>query len=449
MASHHSLLSSAAIVTTFSICLLYSLSITAEAVNGGFSVDLIHRDSPLSPFYDPSETPSQRVANALRRSITRVNHFMPTSSSLSPNELPRSEIVAVRGEYLMKYSIGTPPVPVLGVADTGSDLIWLQCEPCTNCYNQTDPLFDPVESKTYRNVSCSASECQSLRGTSCNSLSSSSSCKYSASYGDNSYSQGDLAFDTLTLESTASVPVSLRNIVVGCGHNNAGTFNNKGSGIVGFGRGKASLVSQLGSSIGGKFSYCLVPTTSQGKNSSKLSFGRDAVVSGPGVVSTGLGPKGPDTNFYFLTLEAMSVGNKRLEFDDSSPFGDSEGNIVIDSGTTLTLFPEDFYSRFEAAVAEEIDLERVDDPNQVLSLCYKSVSDDIGAPNITAHFKDADVKLNPVNTFLRVSEELICFAFLASERLYIFGNVAQLNFLVGYDTEANTVSFKPTDCTNL
>ena len=196
-----------------------------------------------------------------------------------------------------------------------------------------------------------------------------------------------------------------------------------------------------------------MPTTSQGKNSSKLSFGSDAVVSGSGAVSTILGPKGPNMNFYFLTLEAVSVGNKRLEFGDhSSPFGDdseSEGNIIIDSGTTLTLFPEDFYARLEAAVVEVIDLVRVDDPNQVLSLCYKSASDDIRVPNITAHFRGADVKLNPVNTFLRVSEEVLCFAFLASERFFIFGNVAQLNFLVGYDTEANTVSFKPTDCTKL
>jgi hypothetical protein len=196
-----------------------------------------------------------------------------------------------------------------------------------------------------------------------------------------------------------------------------------------------------------------VPTTSQGKNSSKLSFGSDAVVSGAGSVSTGLSPIRPNMNFYFLTLEAMSVGNKRLEFGNySSPLGDdseSEGNIIIDSGTTLTLFPEDFYSRLEAAVVEEIDLVRVDDPSQTLSLCYKSASDDIRVPNITAHFKGADVKLNLVNTFLRVSEEVLCFAFHSSESIYIYGNVAQLNFLVGYDTEANTVSFKPTDCTTL
>ncbi|GLT54049.1 hypothetical protein SLA2020_272820 [Shorea laevis] len=145
----------------------------------------------------------------------------------------------------------------------------------------------------------------------------------------------------------------------------------------------------------------------------------------------------------------MSVGKKRLELGDSSYFGDPKGNIIIDSGTTLTLLPEDFYAKFESAVAEVIDLERVDDPNRMLSLCYKSASDDIGAPIITAHFSGADVKLNQVNTFVRVSEELLCFAFSASESLFIFGNLAQMNFLVGYDTVAQTVSFKPTDCTQL
>lgn len=250
MASHHSPPSSAAIVTTFSIFLLCSFSLT-EALNGGFSMDLIHRDSPDSPFYDPLETPSHRISNALRRSISRVNHFNPTSS-FSPNQ-PRSEVVANRGEYLMKYSVGTPPFPVLGIADTGSDLIWLQCKPCTDCYKQIDPLFDPAKSKTYRNISCTARQCQSLDGASC-----SSSCKYSVAYGDNSYSKGDLAFDTLTLESTTSrrQAVSFRNIVVGCGLHNNGTFDKKGSGVVGLGGGAASLVSQLRYFIGKNGNLC-------------------------------------------------------------------------------------------------------------------------------------------------------------------------------------------------
>jgi len=195
-----------------------------------------------------------------------------------------------------------------------------------------------------------------------------------------------------------------------------------------------------------------VPIFSQGKNSSKLRFGSDAVVSGSGAVSTPLITKRPET-FYFLTLEAMSVGNKRLELRDSSSFGDGpfpEGNIIIDSGTTLTLLPADFYSKFESAVAERIDLERVVDGDQFLRLCYKSASDDIGVPIITAHFAGpADVKLNPANTFVRVTEEVMCLAFIPSESLFIFGNLVQMNFLVGYDTVAKTVSFKPMDCTQL
>ena len=62
----------------------------------------------------------------------------------------------------------------------------------------------------------------------------------------------------------------------------------------------------------------------------------------------------------------MSVGSKRLELSGSSGCG--EGNIIIESGTTLTMLPTEFYSMFESAVAEEINLERGNDPSHVLSL---------------------------------------------------------------------------------
>ena len=35
-----------------------------------------------------------------------------------------------------------------------------------------------------------------------------------------------------------------------------------------------------------------------------------------------------------VTLVAMSVGSKRLELSGSFGYGDLEGNIIIDSGTT-------------------------------------------------------------------------------------------------------------------
>ncbi|XWS58649.1 hypothetical protein CRYUN_Cryun08bG0052600 [Craigia yunnanensis] len=406
-----------------------------EAQKGGFSVELIHRDSLKSPLYNPLETTSDRVTNALRRSFNRVHRFKPTSVSTKATE---ADIIVDSGEYLMNISIGTPAFDIVAIADTGSDLIWTQCKPCSQCFSQDAPLFDPSDSSTYRTISCSASQCDNLSGSSC---SSDNSCQYSVTYGDNSFSKGDVAADTLTLASTTGRPVSLPKTVIGCGHNNDGTFNEKTSGIIGLGGGDVSLISQLETSIAGKFSYCLLPISKTGE-SSKMNFGSNAIVSGSGVVSTPLTKKSPNT-FYFLTLEAVSVGSNRIKFTGSS-FGSDDGNIIIDSGTTLTLVPEDFYSELESAVSSQINATRVEGP-EGLSLCYDAESE-YEVPDITVHFTDADVKLPPLNTFILVSDSVACFTFSSNQNFAIYGNLAQMNFLVGYDIEKQTVSFKPTDC---
>ncbi|KAK7843727.1 aspartic proteinase cdr1 [Quercus suber] len=128
-------------------------------------------------------------------------------------------------------------------------------------------------STTYKSFSCTSSQCEFLAKISCSN--DGTSCQYSTSYGDgSSFSKGDLSIDTLTLGSTTSHPMPLP--IIWCGHDNVGNFDYKGSDIVGIGGGAVSLVSQLSSSIGGKFSYCLVPLTSGDKNTSKLNFGSNA-----------------------------------------------------------------------------------------------------------------------------------------------------------------------------
>ncbi|XP_031280335.1 aspartic proteinase CDR1-like [Pistacia vera] len=429
----------------FFFCFAFSiLSVTivcfTEAKSEGFSLELIHRDSPKSPIYNPKQTHYERVFNAIRRSFNHVNRFNPNTA--------QADIISDHGEYLINISIGSPPFQILAIADTGSDLIWTQCKPCSECFDQEAPFFDPTKSSTYKQLSCSSNQCQTLEGSSC---SNDQTCLYSVSYGDNSFSRGDLAIDTVTLGSTSSRPESLPKTIIGCGHQNDGTFDNKTTGIVGLGGGEVSLVTQLGDSIGGKFSYCLIPlsfSSSEDNASSKLNFGSNGVVSGSGVVSTPLISKEPKT-FYFVTLEAISVGNNnRIVFNDSSE-GDLEGNIIIDSGTTLTFLPESFNSKMISAVSEAIDAEPIKDSRAVLDLCYSARSD-LNVPNITVHFTGADVTLSPLNTFIRISEEVVCFTFMGDKderSLPIYGNLAQTNFLVGYDTEKKTLSFKPTDCT--
>ncbi|XP_061999143.1 aspartic proteinase CDR1-like [Rosa rugosa] len=431
-----------AMVLALSVTYLLHFSLVQADHMGGFSVKLIHRNSPLSPFYNPSETPSQCVTNALQRSINRVNLFGSTNLLPSLND-PESTIVSDKGEYLMKISIGTPPVEISGVADTASDLTWIQCMPCSSCYKQKSPLFDPKNSNTYKVVSCPSSQCQSVSGTSC----SEDTCHYKRFYRDRSYSNGIVSTETITFNSTSlGQTISLPQIIIGCGHNNSGLFNEDGSGVIGLGRGSMSLISQMDSSIDGKFSYCLVPAFSPLNSSSKMSFGNNAVVSGAMVVSTPL-LSGDLKSFYFVKLEAMSVGRKKLQYNSTlMPIAPGRGIIIVDSGTTLTMLPKDFYNRLELTMSKAIRSKRVRHASRYLSLCYKTKSA-IKAPIITAHFTGAAVKLKASNTFIRVSMDVVCFAFRPiTQGNAIFGSMAQTNFLIGYDLKKESISFKPTDC---
>jgi len=417
-----------------------------ENQNRGFSVELIGPDSSRSPFYVTTETLFQRVSNILNHSINRIS-YLNHVFSLTLNNTPQSPITPYMGfGYVMSYSIGTPPFQVYGIIDTASNLGWIQCKACNPCFNQTSPMFDPSKSSTYKTVPCSSPICKSVDTRNCSS-DGKRKCEYNILYLDNSNSQGDVFVDTLTLNSNNFSHVSFPRFVIGCGHKNkVPALKGTASGAIGLGRGSLSLISQLGSSIGGKFSYCLVPLFSNSNISSKLNFGDTSVVYGPGTLSIPL-DSDPLNLVYYTTLEAFSVGDHVIEFHDNSTLG-NKGNTLIDSGTTLTCVPEYVYSRLESVVASMVKLKRVKDPIQKMTLCYKTTLNKLEVPIITAHFIGGDVHLNAINTFIQIDHETVCFAFVVvGHGGVIFGNVAQQNFLVGFDIPKNIVSFKPTDCT--
>ncbi|KAM7273490.1 hypothetical protein ACFE04_028154 [Oxalis oulophora] len=425
------------LILTISILYLSNLS-SLHAQQGGFSLKLIHRDSPGSPLYDPSETHYQRLYKSFRRSSERAHHIHHIHHTHYPNDIA-AKVQASGGTYVMNFSIGSPPVSTLAIADTGSDLIWTQCKPCDNCFPQDMPFFDPKLSTSYRDVACDSEQCIFVEGRNCDAT---RSCNYKISYGDKSYSYGKVGVEKLTLESSNGRPVAFPRVVFGCGHQSHGTFSKKSSGIVGLGGGKNSLISQLGSSIGGKFSYCLAPLES---NTSTLNFGTNAIVSGSNNASTTPLLTGSPDTFYYLMLEAVSVGNNTIKYDETRTLGTSDGNIIIDSGTTLTMFPPEFFAKLKEAMAAQIDATPIPDPEGFLGLCYK-MDDKLKLPKITMHFKNADVELKNVNSFIAVTDDTICFTFKENGSGAIYGNLAQLNFLVGYDKEKKTLSFKPTDC---
>uniref|UniRef100_A0A803LJ51 Peptidase A1 domain-containing protein n=1 Tax=Chenopodium quinoa TaxID=63459 RepID=A0A803LJ51_CHEQI len=227
--------------------------------------------------------------------------------------------------------------------------------------------------------------------------------------------------------------------IFGCGTDQQGSLGTQGEGIVGLGTGPSSLISQLGSKINYKFSYCLAPLTSD--VSSKLTFGAD--VTGSEVVSTPF-EIGERPTFYHLTLDSISV-----EGSDNPVQIPVGMDVIIDSGTTLTMLPTNIYNDLRAALVNAIGLNMVPSPIEGYDLCYNTGdSGEFSPPDVAFKFQGAEVVLKTINTFRQIEDNVSCLAMLATDSTPIFGNIAQVNFEVGYDLQAKQVSFAPADCTN-
>lgn len=176
----------------------------------------------------------------------------------------------------------------------------------------------------------------------------------------------------------------MKNIVFGCGYNNTGTSSENNMGIFGLRGGPTSLVSRLGSLLGGrKFSYCLAPFHTYPSIESNITFGKGSEVFGEGVVSTPLVLQ-DNLRFYHVTVKGISVGVKLLPFDSSGKV--SKGNMYLDSGTPTTYISTDLYDPLVAELKKQIPTKPVeDDPNLGTQLCYKSKTN-LRGPILTGAF---------------------------------------------------------------
>ncbi|KAK8960949.1 Aspartic proteinase CDR1 [Platanthera guangdongensis] len=373
-------------------------------------------------------------------------------AALSSTDNIYSKIVPNSFEYLMSLYLGSPVEEFLAIADTGSDLIWVQCKPCEECYPQKAPLFDPHASSTYKVISCNTDSCSSLPHTSCGE---GSQCEYNYGYGDGSLVDGFLSSETLSFDSTGGRRIQVPSTLFGCTHRSNGTFSKNGAGLVGLGGGKLSLIRQLGSSIESKFSYCL-PSSSQTSATGRLNFGASANVSASNAITTPL-ITGFSSTFYFLSLEQVSVeGQGAVKVKPGMQIGShtEQGNIIIDSGTTLTLVDDETLKSIAAKVASSVKLPQVKDPNNDFNLCFNvsGVRANAQFPDITFQFAGgASVVLHQSNAFVEAAQNVVCMSLVSSAGIgvNIFGNVAQQNFHIGYNLDAMQLTFAPADCANL
>lgn len=267
-----------------------------------------------------------RVSSIQKQINQKVRNHKLQSSQKTPSQDFESTVSSGlsfgTGEYYAVLGVGTPHRDVYLVVDTGSDITWLQCAPCTNCYKQLNAVFEPSSSSTYKILHCDAALCLTLNVMGCLT----NKCLYEVQYGDDSFTKGELATDDVVMDgATGPGEVLISDIPIGCGHDNEGTFG-MAAGILGLGRGPLSFANHVygDGTLGAVFSYCLPDREGNTNRHSFLIFGDAAVPNNaPGDVKFTPQLRNPRvaTYYYIQVREIFSDENFRKFLASNSTFG--------------------------------------------------------------------------------------------------------------------------------
>ncbi|MCO5548674.1 hypothetical protein L7F22_002133 [Adiantum nelumboides] len=442
-----------------------------EDKNGAMlAFKIIHRDSPYSPLANLLRaTPQELLIQRLNRDASRVEALSLKAklASLENNngDLAMDNTISFNthnkgtspqggfssplssgykhgsGEYFIRLGVGTPPKASYLVIDTGSDVMWIQCAPCLDCYKQSDPIFNPGASSTYRKLSCRSPVCAMLDLHGC--AAGSNHCQYQVAYGDGSFTAGDFSAEALHFGGGMAVRVA-----IGCGHDNEGLFTGA-AGLFGLGGGALSFPSQIGRKYSKVFSYCLLDRDREGY--STVEFGGRG--QGPrGTMYTPLIRNANLETFYYVSMSGISVGGQLLTIPTRAFLlsGSGGGGVIVDSGTSVTRLVEVAYgplrSAFKAAVREL----HFAGGFSLFDTCYNmSGQASVRLPTLSLHFEGGtELALPASNYFIPVdSKGTYCLAFASTPgELSIIGNIQQQGFRVIFDSTSSRMGFAPNQC---
>lgn len=345
--------------------------------------------------------------------------------------------------YIVTMTLGGRNLTV--IVDTGSDLSWVQCQPCRRCYIQPEPLFNPSISPSYQSVQCSSKTCQTLQYATGNSALCTKNpplCNYAVSYGDGSYTHGELGKDHLVLGE-----IVVENFVFGCGRNNKGLFGAT-SGLMGLGRSDLSLISQTYDVFEGVFSYCL-PDSDSGSSGS-LTLGTDASFfkNSTPVSYTRMLQNPQIYSFYMLNLTGITIGGVGIE---PSSFG--KNGVLIDSGTVITRLPPSVYRGLKAELLKEMSGFPSAPGFSILDTCFNlSAYDEVSIPAVRMQFEggaEMSVDVDGMFYFVKKDASQVCLAIASlayEDEIGIIGNYQQRNTRVVYDIKQMKLGFAKEIC---
>ncbi|CAL5434884.1 unnamed protein product [Camellia sinensis] len=190
---------------------------------------------------------------------------------------------------------------------------------------------------------------------------STDTCVYGIRYGDGSTSYGFFASETFTLTPSDVFP----NFLFGCSENNQAKLDGE-AGLIGPGRSRLSLVSQISFKYGNYFSYCLSSTPNY---TGSLTFGKGGRSStGSSLQFSLLLSKSKDRSSYYIDIIGIKVSGKTLS--SSQSVFKTPGSI-IDSSIVITRLPLAAYNMLKMTFRQQMTQYRMAKPLSILDTCYR------------------------------------------------------------------------------
>ncbi|KAM1004151.1 hypothetical protein ACFX13_004450 [Malus domestica] len=372
------------------------------------------------------------------------------------------------GQYLVKIKIGTPPQRFMLIADTGSDLTWINCryrcgKRCGTHKGrlQHKRVFHADLSSSFKSVPCSSNLCRvGLSGMfSLNQCPTPSSpCKYDYSYLEGAHAFGLFANETVWASTASGRRTKLENVIVGCtdhikGGGGTGSIRD-GDGILGLGFGRNSFTTKAALNFGGKFSYCLVDQQSPRNVSSYLTFGghKPATLRKKmRYTKLVVGNSDEKGSFYGVNVKGISVGGKMLGIPPRVWDENLKGGTVVDSGTTLTFLKMPAYNAVMDVMTRALSkLKKLPTEGDPFEFCFspKGFNESL-VPKFAIHFADGAKFEPPVKAYaLNVAVGRMCLGFVPTNvGPSVIGSIMQQHHLWEYDMGGKKLGFTPSPCT--
>ncbi|XP_052149476.1 aspartyl protease AED3-like [Oryza glaberrima] len=353
---------------------------------------------------------------------------------------PGRQILSIPN-YIARAGLGTPAQTLLVAIDPSNDAAWVPCSACAGCA-ASSPSFSPTQSSTYRTVPCGSPQCAQVPSPSC-PAGVGSSCGFNLTYAASTF-QAVLGQDSLALENNVVVSYTFGCLRVVSGN------SVPPQGLIGFGRGPLSFLSQTKDTYGSVFSYCL-PNYRSSNFSGTLKLGP---IGQPKRIKTTpllYNPHRP--SLYYVNMIGIRVGSNVVQVPQSAlAFNPVTGSgTIIDAGTMFTRLAAPVYAAVRDAFRGRVRTP-VAPPLGGFDTCYNVT---VSVPTVTFMFAGAvAVTLPEENVMIHSSSGgVACLAMAAgpsdgvNAALNVLASMQQQNQRVLFDVANGRVGFSRELCT--